>query len=653
MNEIVEKVVKLKESISETENRIPEIDSCSIEDAAVVKEETILVNGEGAVQNGHIDSAKEKVDDVDKDKDKDSDNLDKDCISETIDDSGNEVESKDIDDKELSDKGLNDDKAEKNEETNTAKLNGNASNENENVTNDIENSIKEPDKVDDLLICPDNDQSSDKNVDDTEKVVNDKTDGLVSLNDTECVDSKSEKSSVVSVSDEEKAINTESVTECPNEEAQCSGVSECDTPLLKEENSQLNDSQPVELVKISGELAETCNSNSSGPPSLIKEVISEDNSVTSDTGKIEETMITDDVVELKSETKSVDLMSEAAEDVEDGDKKVDSVVLSEFKENSDMSSPRKTEKTKDLNDKSAEGSGNEEPVSVESKTTKVLSSKSQKLDILLSKITNKAESDSQKVMASTQPPKQAKARKSCANSSSLPIKASQPQSLTSLTFNVKELEKKGVLDMPKPKPSKRKAFEPIKIPSPDKDKQKSSPPRKLSPLKSPVKSPGKTENPFFNKQKLLTRRKKKSKRSGGYKLPGEKSWKRNKSKRSEERQLKPETQKVRTDLREGGDSHSTVSRVEENMALSVDASESVSYVSGAENKLSPGQTNALDLLTKNSSKSFLVTNTGKKAKKTVKGIDPLTNRTLDNFLKTGSHANRKVHVCIFFFQSNY
>jgi hypothetical protein len=278
-------------------------------------------------------------------------------------------------------------------------------------------------------------------------------------------------------------------------------------------------------------------------------------------------------------------------------------------------------------------------------------SKGQKLDQLLSKISTKAES--QKTSAQ---PKPAKARKSCASSTDNSLlhsnKPSLPAALTSLTFNVKELEKKGVLDMPKPKPSKRKAFEPIKIPSPDKDKVSSA--KKNSPLKSPVKSPGKNEIPFFNKQKIVYRRKKKGKRSGGYRLPGEKVFKR-RTKTSEERQLTSGSDKDPSLEKDNNSEIGNISGrgaslpvntkhpknskpdpiVEDTLAKSDDKVPKTST--------SPGQKNALDILSMNSRKSFSAgMNSGmKKAKKTVRhGIDPATHRTLDSFLKSGSHSKK-------------
>ncbi|XP_060566569.1 LOW QUALITY PROTEIN: histone-lysine N-methyltransferase EHMT1-like [Ruditapes philippinarum] len=184
-----------------------------------------------------------------------------------------------------------------------------------------------------------------------------------------------------------------------------------------------------------------------------------------------------------------------------------------------------------------------------------------------------------------------------------------------------------------PKPSKRKAFEPIKIPTPEKDKISSSPPKKgspvRSPLKSPIKSPSKTENPFFKKQKLIRRKKKKA-----YKLPGEKVWKRTKSKKSEERQLAKDSEI------ETHSSEQKVSQRGASMPVSSTPNKVPNKTSdhSVESTKSPPQRNALDMLTMNSRKSFSSASSGgsmKKARKTVRhGIDPATHRTLDSFLKS-------------------
>ncbi|XP_052220562.1 uncharacterized protein LOC127837471 isoform X2 [Dreissena polymorpha] len=282
--------------------------------------------------------------------------------------------------------------------------------------------------------------------------------------------------------------------------------------------------------------------------------------------------------------------------------------------------------------------------------------KSQKLDQLLSKITNKAELDSQKPKPAA--PKQGKARKSCVsgnNMSVMPDLKPKPtaQSLTSLTFNVKELEKQGVLDIPKA--SKRKAFDPVKIPSPE---------QLIKPNQSPVhspksKSPGKSKNPLKRKIK-----RKKGRKMGAYKLPGElKMMKKGRKKESEERQVENEIENASKSSTGGIDSERSTNGTHSDLLqnksnVSNDKTQSgfmqtqtqsavISYTTspdvttpGSGGVLASQQINALDMLTKNYKRSFSAAqSSSKKARKTVRqGIDPNTHRTLDSFLKAGSHT---------------
>lgn len=413
-----------------------------------------------------------------------------------------------------------------------------------------------------------------------------------------------------------------------------------------EDNSNTTDNietLPEELMKIPSEICET--SNSSGPPSLVMEIFSEDNSVNGEPIDLEEPM--EICVDETSAVKQPELIGT------DNSPEVTVTAAKVLERNSEevvkTSSNEKSVNTFE-NPHEMEVTSNFKSV-VESKTL----SKGQKLDQLLSKITSKAETDSQKAIP---PQKHAKARKSCAPASSISIvsKQSIPPPITSLTFNVKELEKKGVLDIPRTKLSKRKAFEPIKIPSPDKTKSI----LKVSPVKSPKRSPGKNQNPFFNKQKLIRKKKKKRK---AYKLPGEKVRKKYKTKNSEERQLKKVTEQdvsARKEIdKETSERSVTLNSVDKqtsqklvSLPISSLADSVVSSVTTdtlLETKTSPGPKNALDMLTTNSRKSFNTTNTGnglKKAKKTVRqGIDPATHRTLDSFLKSGSHSRK---VCNYF-----
>ena len=169
------------------------------------------------------------------------------------------------------------------------------------------------------------------------------------------------------------------------------------------------------------------------------------------------------------------------------------------------------------------------------KSTETVSSKpkGQKLDELLSKIATKATND-------LNIPKKAKARKSFSQASPAVEKAvvssmsKTPASIANLTFNVKMLEKQGVLDIPKPQ-NKRKAFEPFKLKV--KDSVEKSP-AKVAVVKSPVKSP-KKDSPFFNTSKVIKGRRRKKKKMGSYKLPSEKKQKtaKDRKKASEERQI--------------------------------------------------------------------------------------------------------------------
>ncbi|KAL4219441.1 Histone-lysine N-methyltransferase ehmt1 [Mactra antiquata] len=640
-NENNEVIANLKGNLKETESGISE--DLKQKDENCQNDKEILVNGEVSVENGIIDSP-----DVSLEISNLPDNSDekREIVNENS-DKGDTV-GKDPE-KELSVSDCEND----NEETNSSAKVENVEVTNSNVSNDSveekeENSVKEPDKVnDDSVENIEKDQGSDDSVDKiiSENITDNKTENSKLEEKAEDINLETTNSSVNDSDTKEKTESLEPPVNCvvgdDKEEMNSSTTADSDANKSEEETHEVNDSLPVELDKCPTDTVINSASNSSGPPSLVKEVISEDNSENSVSDKLEEPMVVDESDNVNNDCKPVEeVKSDTLKNETNSDEKSDGTVP--CKETDEVDKIRSDSKTNDTGDK-IEKCVEKEPASVESKTNKVQSSKGSKLDLLLSKITNKAESDSQKVATSPlQPTKHATARKSFSNSSSLPSKPNQPVSLTSLTFNVKELEKKGVLDMPKPKQSKRKAFEPIKIPSPDKDKQKISP-KKVSPLKSPIKSPGKNDNPFFNKQKILTRRKKKSKRSGGYKLPGEKTWKRNKSKRSEERQMKSETPDTDYDASDDSIKLTADMIVEEKVLTAANAAPELSNVAqvGRMDSKIIGQTNALDLLTKNSNKSFLVGNSGKKAKKTVKGIDPSTHRTLDNFLKTGSHAMRK------------
>ena len=536
----------------------------------------------------------------------------------------------------------------------------------------LENSIKEPDKTENNtdsntdsigLVENTEEQNCDEVSTEEEKVdtvlvevsdissdnVDEKEQDTVTSEDQSGSEQNIETHESEVIDDKEKQVDENSVETSATDENETESIENDvktseDAPAIEITESldvsDVKEKPPEELTKITGEVTE--HSNSSGPPSLVKEINSDDNSVLSNSvsvtsdnvgGEVEESM------EIDEKPLSEISQSESKCDIEE--KEVKPMDVEEVKSELEVNSIEKESENEVSNDFMEENN------TIPEKETKIDSSsviqsktmsKGQKLDQLLSKITTKAETDSQK----TPPPqKHAKARKSCVNSSNSTIsKPSIPSSITSLTFNVKELEKKGVLDMPKPKPSKRKAFEPIKIPSPEKDKV-SSPPKKgspvRSPLKSPIKSPNKTENPFFKKQKLIRRKKKKA-----YKLPGEKVWKRTKSKKSEERQLNKDDEiqankaANEQNVRQRGASMPVNSTP--NKVLNISSEHT------ADNTKSPPQRNALDMLTMNSRKSFSSASSGgsmKKARKTVRqGIDPATHRTLDSFLKNGSHSRK-------------
>ena len=400
----------------------------------------------------------------------------------------------------------------------------------------------------------------------------------------------------------------------------------------------------TELPDALAELGEQ--SDSTGPPSLTKEV--DTDSLASELHRGEEPMeLSEEVsnvanVVSKEENKPAVLenqlkSSETTERIEvdeDGKGKTDDV-------------DAKQEKTMSKDNKTVEP---DKPSTVTEKTpSRVEHRQGQKLDQLLSKITQKAENEEKKA------PRQAKARKSCAtatssssssSSSSTTASVSKPVSnskgsLAGLTFNVKELEKQGVLDIPKP--SKRKAFEPVKIPSPEKVQ---------SPVRSPVRSP-------IMKKKLMKHRRKKGKRLGAYRLPGEKNHKRinkNRKTESEEREsveralantsetsknsvFKESNDPTTVSIKAGDSETAGVYGDKDTNNLSdqgkVSQSNAASIDSGSD------YLNAFKMMSKNSKRSFASTSTPifKKAKKTVKpGIDPSTHRTLESFLKTGSHT---------------
>ena len=286
--------------------------------------------------------------------------------------------------------------------------------------------------------------------------------------------------------------------------------------------------------------------------------------------------------------------------------------------------------------------------------------KGQKLDELLSKIATKASSN-------INMPKKAKARKSFSQSGNAVEKAAVANvpvtapSITSLTFNVKMLEKQGVLDIPKTQ-NKRKAFEPFKLKVKQSEGEKS--PVKVSPVRSPLKSP--KDSPFFNTSKVIKGRRRKKKKMGSYMLPSEKKARerlaksKERKKASEERQMSDgeKDDSHNDDLIKRGEIKTRV-KGEERNSNAMDCSESKVLKTESKPRLEQEhmqdrerpssrnsaksadsdskQHNALEMLTKNSKLSFATTpNSGlKKAKKSVRpGVshDNQT-RTIDSFLK--------------------
>ena len=280
------------------------------------------------------------------------------------------------------------------------------------------------------------------------------------------------------------------------------------------------------------------------------------------------------------------------------------------------------------------------------KSTETVSSKpkGQKLDELLSKIATKATND-------LNIPKKAKARKSFSQASPAVEKAvvssmsKTPASIANLTFNVKMLEKQGVLDIPKPQ-NKRKAFEPFKLKV--KDSVEKSP-AKVAVVKSPVKSP-KKDSPYFNTNKVIKGRRRKKKKMGSYKLPSEKKQKtaKDRKKASEERQISGDerSDKVKNTVADSEmevtvesdnvNNSATVSYTETHLEqqraspLSQTSAKSVDSKTETESR----QQTTLDDLIK---KSKLFTNsTTEKTKETVRsGIEQQGShtKTLDAFLK--------------------
>lgn len=390
-------------------------------------------------------------------------------------------------------------------------------------------------------------------------------------------------------------------------------------------------------------------SDSSGPPSLTKEVGSDDNSVFSETHRNEEMMdLNDEVPDISNENcndKARGPDSQTEKNVTD-DQGNDTAAKLNDKQTENVLD-KVTTKT---SDEFAANSATEKLTKLEG--TQVVKSsgkcemkQGQKLDQLLSKITQKAENEDKRA------PRQAKARKSCAastssmsSSSSTSTVVSKSKSLAVLTFNIKELEKQGVLDIPKP--SKRKAFEPVKIPSPEKIQAQG----KTSPVCSPVR-------PSVTKKKLLKgHRRKKGKRMGAYRLPGEKNHKKtskNRKTESEERETsKPEkTEELTNDLKKDVSKDANMelkseacnqsSRQTDTSGDNEDLSKVSDKVDQSDSSAKAGQLNAFKMITKNAKRSFASTpiTIYKKAKKTVKqGIDPATNRTLESFLMSGSHS---------------
>ncbi|WAR31657.1 EHMT1-like protein [Mya arenaria] len=159
-------------------------------------------------------------------------------------------------------------------------------------------------------------------------------------------------------------------------------------------------------------------------------------------------------------------------------------------------------------------------------------------------------------------------------------------------------------------------------------------------------------------------RKKKGRRLGGYKLPGEKKYKKRESeerqtgKSKKEKEEKSDTKndkicseaKTNTDICVAYSSNVQADLSKETKSDTIDNHKQLkpdtnSMKNGdtilVPNNLleNPQQMNALEMLTKNAKRSFASASSTKKAKKTVRqGIDPLTHRTLDSFLRAGSHS---------------
>ena len=275
--------------------------------------------------------------------------------------------------------------------------------------------------------------------------------------------------------------------------------------------------------------------------------------------------------------------------------------------------------------------------------------KSKTLDEVLFKITTLAENENQQKAAAqvsevSEPsalPKKPKARKSCAPVK--PTSGSVIKPITSLTFNVKELEKQGLLDLPKAQ--KRKAFEPMKIKTERSNYEERHVPdseAELVSLKSPVKSPGKSDIPFSKKSKLI--RKKKGRR-GAYRLPGEKSKRRNKKSDTQE--------KMQENIRRPGrnEKSSTVHSAQKSPVQN-DPSRSetvLSPVSALEKTPNMEQcSNQKNILSSTKTNRSLPAQTPssslKKARKSMKSADSV--RTIDSFFIGGNNSNqRSSKVC--------
>ena len=493
--------------------------------------------------------------------------------------------------------------------------------------------IKEPDKGDTESVDNAKTLLTDKTTEDIQVSPYNKSQELEpdNLDKVENTESNDKDSEVVGKTDDSETKVKEIETESDKMETSESGA------------DKVSDTK-TELPDALAELGEQ--SDSTGPPSLTKEV--DTDSLASELHRGEEPMeLSEEVsnvanVVSKEENKPAVLenqlkSSETTERIEvdeDGKGKTDDV-------------DAKQEKTMSKDNKTVEP---DKPSTVTEKTpSRVEHRQGQKLDQLLSKITQKAENEEKKA------PRQAKARKSCAtatssssssSSSSTTASVSKPVSnskgsLAGLTFNVKELEKQGVLDIPKP--SKRKAFEPVKIPSPEKVQ---------SPVRSPVRSP-------IMKKKLMKHRRKKGKRLGAYRLPGEKNHKRINKNRKTESEERESVERALANTSETS-KNSVFKESNDPTTVSIKAGDSetagvygdkdtnnpsdqgkVSQSNAASIDSGSDYLNAFKMMSKNSKRSFASTSTPifKKAKKTVKpGIDPSTHRTLESFLKTGSHT---------------